>query len=217
MTRARLDACLPQDVAFDYAIVMASATARHSAQTSEAVRAIDAGTLLTARLIREFAQERGWSCKVTAEALHANDRAAFVSEADGIGGAADVVIPSSTLVERFLVKEASDGNCVIDFLIAVMNMRDGTHLAALEIATDDPLIGQCYAGLVGARIEGARLAGWLPITKREELRNRAGDFDFHFRTAFNDKIEQTHVQAGDVLVFIICFEALEACGDRHAV
>lgn len=217
LTRARLEACLPQGAAFDHAIVMASATARHSAETSEAVRAIDAGTLLTAKLIREFSQKRGWSCTVTAEALHANDRAAFISHEDSLGGAADIVIPSSTLVERFLVKEASDGNGVLDFLIAIMNMRDGTHLAALEVASDDPLIGSSYAALVGPRFEGARLVGWLPITKREELRNRAGDFDFHFRTAFNDKIEQTHVQAGDVLIFTACFKALEARGDRHGV
>ena len=42
------------------------------------------------------------------------------------------------------------------------------------------------------------------MTKREELRNRAGDFAFHFRTAYDERIEQKTLQAGDLLVFTAC-------------
>lgn len=209
LTRERLLACLPESVAFDHAIIMAAADARHSATTSDAVRAIDAGTLLTAKLIRQHGEAMGWRCTITAEALSASDRAAFEADAHGTGGPADVVIPSSTLVERFLVKEASDGNALLDYLIAVMNMRDGTHLFAHEVTTGDPLEGQGYAGLIGTRVEGLRLVGWLPVSKRSELRNRTGDFGYHFRTAFNDQIKQMTVQPGDVLIFVACFDQLE--------
>ena len=98
-----------------------------------------------------------------------------------------------------------DGNSVLDFLIAVMNMRDGTHLYMKELAAGDPLIGQSYASLVRTRHAGLHLVGWLPVTQRDTLRNRKGDFDFHFRTCYNDKIEQDTLQQGDLLVFTACF------------
>ncbi len=216
LTRERLERCLPDDAAFDHAIVMASAQARHSAATADAIRAIDAGTLLTSKLIREHARRAKWSCRITAEVLSANDRDAFsAGEADD-DAIADTIVPSSTLVERFLVKEAADGNAVHDYLVAIMNMRDGTHLFAHDVAPGDPLIGQTYAGLLGYRVRGLRLLGWLPKTMQEVLRNRTGDFDYHFRTSINDRIRQTEVQEGDLLIFAACFELFEAGDGRSA-
>jgi len=182
------------------------------------VRAADAHTLLATKLIRQIADSSGWTCKIIAEAIAREDRDAFLGPqfsqgqdlpvretASHAGAGANAVIPSATLVERFLVKDVFDGNSVLDFLIAVMNMRDGTHLYMKELAAGDPLIGQSYASLVRTRHAGLHLVGWLPVTQRDTLRNRKGDFDFHFRTCYNDKIEQDTLQQGDLLVFTACF------------
>ena len=182
------------------------------------LRAADAHTLLATKLIRQIADSSGWTCKIIAEAIAREDRDAFLGPqfsqgqdlpvretASHAGAGANAVIPSATLVERFLVKDVFDGNSVLDFLIAVMNMRDGTHLYMKELAAGDPLIGQSYASLVRTRHAGLHLVGWLPVTQRDTLRNRKGDFDFHFRTCYNDKIEQDTLQQGDLLVFTACF------------
>jgi len=211
---------------FDFAIVLADAKKKRAASSSARVRAIDAHTLLATKLIRQLADRNGWSCKIISEAVAREDRDAFlgsqflqgqdlpVQETARLAGAgANAVIPSATLVERFLVKDVFDGNSVLDFLIAVMNMRDGTHLYMKELAADDPLIGQTYASLVRTRHAGLHLVGWLPVTKRDSLRNRKGDFDFHFRTCYNNKIEQETLQRGDVLVFTACFDIWDdVCG-----
>ena len=204
--------------AFDYAIVLADAKKKRNASSSARVRAADAHTLLATKLIRQIADSSGWTCKIIAEAIAREDRDAFLGPqfsqgqdlpvretASHAGAGANAVIPSATLVERFLVKDVFDGNSVLDFLIAVMNMRDGTHLYMKELAAGDPLIGQSYASLVRTRHAGLHLVGWLPVTQRDTLRNRKGDFDFHFRTCYNDKIEQDTLQQGDLLVFTACF------------
>ncbi|GLK52859.1 hypothetical protein [Maricaulis virginensis] len=80
-----------------------------------------------------------------------------------------------------------------------------TAFATCVLAAGDPLIGQSYASLVRTRHAGLHLVGWLPVTQRDTLRNRKGDFDFHFRTCYNDKIEQDTLQQGDLLVFTACF------------
>ena len=217
LTSDHLSRLLPEDVAFDHVIILANASAKRRAENSADVRAVDAGTLLATKLIREHAAAHGWDCEIITEVLAREDREAFLgpkarqragqdagdTRTDGAG--ATIVIPSATLVERFLVKDVFDGNSTLDFLIAVMNMRDGTHLFMHEVEAGDRLIGEDYASLVRTRIPGLHLVGWLPVSKRDELRNRAGDFNFHFRTSFDSRIEQKSIQEGDLLVFTACF------------
>ena len=200
LTSETLNEQLPASLEFDHVILLADAAKKRDATSSAEVRAVDASTLLATKLIAEHANRRGWPCKITAEVLDREDRDAFMTE----GAGAHVVIPSTTLVERFLVKDVFDGNAMLDFLIAVMNMRDGTHLYMHTLEPGDPLIGHSYASLIRTRHAGLHLVGWLPVTKREELRNRAGDFAFHFRTAYDERIEQKTLQAGDLLVFTAC-------------
>ncbi|MAK63601.1 MAG: hypothetical protein CMF75_02490 [Maricaulis sp.] len=224
LTAERLAERLPADLKFQHVIILANAAAKREAADAATVRAVDAATLLATKLIREYANTCGWDCSIISEVLAREDREAFLGpqaarltgqdnpdEHDGAG--ATVVIPSATLVERFLVKDVFDGNAMLDFLIAVMNMRDGTHLYIHEVTSEDYLLGEAYASLVKTRLPGLHLVGWLPVSKREELRNRAGDFNFHFRTSFDSRIEQTEIREGDLLVFTACFKIWEE-GDR---
>lgn len=224
LTAERLAERLPAELEFQHVIILADAAAKRDAADSASVRAVDAGTLLATKLIREYATKCGWDCSIISEVLAREDREAFLGPQaarltgqdnpdahDGAG--ATVVIPSATLVERFLVKDVFDGNSMLDFLIAVMNMRDGTHLHIHEVTSEDYLLGEAYASLVKTRLPGLHLVGWLPISKREELRNRAGDFNFHFRTSFDSRIEQTEIREGDLLVFTACMRIWEE-GDR---
>ncbi|WP_394693649.1 TAXI family TRAP transporter solute-binding subunit [Hyphobacterium sp.] len=222
LTAGSLAAALPPDVAFDHILILANSETKRRADSDTAVRSVDAATLLATKLLREHARARGWECEIVSEVLAREDRDAFSgkhsieaseeislrrpSASTDQGAGATAIVPSATLVERFLVKDVFDGNAMLDFLIAVMNMRDGTHLFMHEIGEADALIGETYASLVRTRHPGLHLVGWLPVSKRGELRNRAGDFGYHFRTSYDSRIDQKEIRAGDLLVFTICFD-----------
>lgn len=210
LTAGTLDCELPGDVAFDYILILASSKRKQTAADSEAVRAIDAHTVLFTRLLSAHAAAHGWKATVISEAVDVRDRQTFLD------AGAHAIIPSNTLIERFMVKEAFDSNAVLDFLIAVMNMRDGTHFFAYTVTEDSALKGESYASLVRTRADGLHLAGWLPVSKRDELRNKAGDFDFHFRTAYDDRVEQTDIRTGDVIIFITNLDRLEQARKARA-
>lgn len=232
LTADSLASALPPDIEFDHILVLANAETKRRADSNSAVRSVDAATLLATKLLREHARARGWACEIVSEVLAREDRDAFSgkysTEASteislrlppaslDQGAGATAVVPSATLVERFLVKDVFDGNAMLDFLIAVMNMRDGTHLFMHEVGEDDALIGETYASLVRTRHPGLHLVGWLPISKRGELRNRAGDFGYHFRTSYDSRIDQKEIRAGDLLVFTICFEIWEGTSHDNA-
>jgi TRAP transporter TAXI family solute receptor len=221
LTEKILDDIVPSNIAFDHIIVLADADRKMRADSNSAIRAIDAGTLLATNLLSEHASQNGWNSEIVSEVLAREDREAFTGsqqrnqpnlESPGEkencannGAGASAIVPSATLVERFLVKDVFDGNAVLDFLIGVMNMRDGTHLYIHEVSDADELIGETYASLVRTRIPGLHLVGWLPISKRNELRNRAKDFTYHFRTTYDKRIEQKAIQKGDLIVFTVCF------------
>ena len=72
----------------------------------------------------------------------------------------------------------------------------------MSINDDHPLIGASYHSLLKTEVDGLRIVGWLPIKQRNQMKNRQGDFDWHFRTVLDERMKQRKVHSGDVLIVV---------------
>lgn len=199
MTEEQLDSCLAPERNYSHVILLANKTQRNACSSDLDLNEIDAITILNTRLIRNYFQKRrpDHPVQITVEALSAKNRGMFKT------AGADSIICSLTLVERFLTKEIYERSQVLDYVVALINVTDKVHLYSLEVDKDDTICGKPYASILKSRIEGFRLIGWLPRSQRKNLRNKQGDFEFHFRTVIGNRTTQTHIQPGDQLVAVL--------------
>ncbi len=199
MTNEEISACLNPDVIYSHVILLTNKGQRSACSTDIDINEIDATTILNTRLLDKYFQDcqPDHPVQITVEALNAKNREMFKT------AGATGIICSLTLVERFLTKEIYEKSRILDYVVALLNVTDHVHLYSFEVKESDGICGQPYAAILKSRIEGFRLIGWLPVTQQENLKNQAGDFEFHFRTVLGKRIAQSNVQAGDQLVVVL--------------
>ena len=195
------------DMEYSHITILVDRDERSLASDLDASNRIDAKTLILVRRIAAHYDKLNIRRPVfTAELLNINNRDVFL----GAGIAA--VLPTSLIIERLLVKEVYDANHIVDYLIALLNMHDGTHLSTIHIENDHPLIGESYHSLLKTEVNGLRIIGWLPIDQRKRLENTQSDFDWHFRTVLDNRLQQNRIKAGDILITIYNHEGFANSG-----
>ncbi len=120
----------------------------------------------------------------------------------------DVVIPSNLLVERALTKLIYSRGLVCDFLMALLSMKDRVHLYSLRLerGKHGSLPGKTFDKLMEIVPEGFQLVGLLPGNEnnREDLDNKAGDFEHHFIAhPARKRTDAYQSRVGDELILIV--------------
>ena len=183
--------------AYSHIIVLCSKFDRdHTASVTDA-NSIDAETLVLVRSIQDMIKASNTvDIQLTAELLNIGNRKVMLQ------AGADAVVPTSLLIERLLVKEVFDPNHILDYLVALLNLGDGTHLDTMTIDQDHPLIGETWHAALKTEVEGLRIVGWLPSDERKRLKNKSNDYEYHFRTVLDRRLTQYRIRQGDILIVV---------------
>ena len=183
---------------FDKVIILVPQPDKLNVDSDDDLDKIDAKTLLRARLVHAAIAQENKNTEIIAEVMSIKNRGLFLEH-----GITDV-LPTKLVVERLMTKEIYDKSNILEYYLALLNLRDGVHLHAHTVEGDDGFCNTTYSDLLHTEIEGLRVIGWLPVEQREnKLRNQQGDFRYHFRTVLDERIEQEFVKEGDVLILIV--------------
>ncbi len=204
LTSSNIENVVAKDCEYDYVAVMSRTKQRNQAVSESDISSIDAKTVLFTRLIRHYLQRhQGRTPTMIAELLDIKNRRVFLN------AGVDIVIPTTILLERLFVKEVFNKGRLLDFIVALMNVRDGIYLYSVEVKDGDQFSGKSYFDLLNSQIEGVRVLGWLPVTQRENLKNAHEDFSYYYRTVLDDRMQQVTILPGDEIIMTIDFDAFE--------
>ncbi len=181
----------------DLCLIMNTRDERTELDSLEDVNEADSNSMLLAGLFSKIREQRGESWPIIGEI--GNRQNADLLKTAG----ADHALPVSMLVERFMAKEIYDHNHVVDYLMAAMKLSDGVHMIAHTVREGDGFCGERYDALLATQIDGIRLLGWRPKAAMDDLRNRDGDFGYHYRMVFDARIANETAAPGDTLILML--------------
>jgi hypothetical protein len=212
---------------FGRIFVMTTPQIRSRSSSIDQVNDVDTGLILLTKRVHQLLVEAGLSVedatsRIASELLNFNNR-----ELMGKANVGDI-LPSALLVGRFIAKQAVHRDHATDFLMALMNLSDGTHLYLHEVEENDPVFGgKTYSQILAPdnghlpplrkEVDNYRLLGWLPNDPEEMERlsnapggradsdqpNIASDYAHHFVTVVDYRFPDRLVAAGDKLVLLV--------------
>lgn len=222
-----LDSLKSELPGFNRIFVMTTPQIRSRSSSIEQVNDVDTGLILLTKRVHQLLVEEGLdhataTGRIASELLNFHNRELLTKA--GVGD----ILPSALLVGRFIAKQAVHLDHASDFLMALMNLSDGTHLYLHEVTENDPVFGgKMYSGLLAATeteqpelrkgIDKYRLLGWLPSDpiELERLSNNpvnraksegpdtASDYAHHFVTVIDYRFPDRLVASGDRLVLLV--------------
>ena len=182
---------------YDTVVILLSRNMRASFVNEQEMHNIDARNVLITRLVQKVFEKQKKQPTIISEILEIKNKQLFID------AGAEIVLPSSLTVERFLTKEVFDNTSVLQYVLALLNRGDGIYLHSHLVSEDDGFCGVSYKDILFTEIEGLRIVGWLPKNSRESLKNVQNDFDYHFHTVIDDRNTSESISSGDVLILII--------------
>ena len=182
---------------FDKIVILTGQKKRASLVSIDDLDGIDTDLMLTTSLFRKAFDKCENPPEIICEIANMNNRELILN------AGANHVLPTVQMASRFLTKEAYDKNHITDFLMAAMNLEDGVHLHCHIVSIDDGFEGERYDQILATQINGIRILAWRPVSQTENLRNKQGDFGFHYRTVIDHRIVSSIAREGDVLILLI--------------
>jgi TRAP transporter TAXI family solute receptor len=222
-----LDSLRDRLAEFHRIFVMTTPQIRSRSSSIEQVNDVDTGLILLTKRVHQLLVEAGIghdmaTARIASELLNFHNRDLLTKA--GVGD----ILPSALLVGRFIAKQAVHLDHASDFLMALMNLSDGTHLYLHEVSENDPVFaGKQYSELLCPTeierpqlrdgIDNYRLLGWLPSDplEMERLSNNpangskaegpdtASDYAHHFVTVIDYRFPDRPVAIGDKLVLLV--------------
>jgi hypothetical protein len=93
---------------------------------------------------------------------------------------ADIIVPTSIVIERLLARLASGRGHVSSMLLDMISLENGVFIRSFVLGPEHALVGQTFADALGHFYTDGRVIGLLPKHPEEAMKNKYGDFSHHF-------------------------------------
>jgi voltage-gated potassium channel Kch len=182
------DLCQPGEIASTFIenekewthVVIMSGAVQGVAEFGEKASQADAQTILKTHLIHDELVELNKEDRITvfphivAEMLDADNRQLFED------AGADIIVPTSIVIERLLARLASGRGHVSSMLLDMISLENGVFIRSFVLGPEHALVGQTFADALGHFYTDGRVIGLLPKHPEEAMKNKYGDFSHHF-------------------------------------